>query len=89
MVAAAAGAAGDDGNKHVCGGRSSDVDRSNAAGHGRSNGWLLRPRGDALSAVTCLVWTEAGQNNDGDMAGTGEVSVSTEMRARARISARE
>ncbi len=55
----------------------------------RSNGWLLRPRGDALSAVTCLVWTEAGQNNDGNMVGAGEVSVSTEMRARARISARE
>ena len=36
-----------------------------------------------------MVWTEAGQNDDGDMTGAGEVSVSTEMRARARISARE
>ena len=89
MVVAAAGAAGDDGGKHVRGGRSSDVNRSDAARHGRSNGWLLRPRGDALSAVTCLVWTEAGQNDDGNMVGAGEVSVSTEMRARAQISARE
>ena len=45
--------------------------------------------GGVLSAVTCLVWTEAGQNNDGDMAGAGEVSVSMGMRGRALISARE
>ena len=36
-----------------------------------------------------MVWTEAGQNNNDDMTGAGEVSVSTETRVGALISPRE
>ena len=66
VVVAGAGVAGDDGGKHVRGGRSSDVDRSDVAGHGRSNGWLLRPRGDALSAVTHSVSSSSGRGHVGE-----------------------
>ena len=33
-----------------------------------------------------MVWMEAGQNDDGDMTGAGEVSFSTETRVGALIS---
>ena len=49
--------------------------------HGRRGWWVLRAPRSALSAVTCSVWTEANQNDDGDKSGAGEVSVSTETRA--------
>ena len=66
VVVAGAGVAGDDGGKHVRGGRSSDVDRSEIAGHERSDGWLLHSRGDALSAVTRSVSSSSGRGHDGE-----------------------
>ena len=54
------------------GGRSSGNDGFGATVHGRRSWWALRAPRSALSAVTCSVWTEANQNDDGDKSGAGE-----------------
>ena len=53
-------------NGRAWGGRSSDVDRSDVAGHERSDGWLIRSRGDALSAVTRSVSSSSGRGHGGE-----------------------
>ena len=63
------------------GGRSLGNDGFGATVHGRRGWWALRAPGSALSAVTCSVWTEANQNDDGNKSGVDDVSVSTETRA--------
>ena len=49
------------------GGRSSGNDGFGATMHGRRSWWALWAPGSALSAVTRSVWTEANQNDDGDV----------------------
>ena len=81
VVATAAGMAGVDGGEHFRGSRSSGNDEFGATVHRRRGWWALWAPGSALSAVTCSVWTEANQNDDGDKSDAGDVSVSMETRA--------
>jgi len=73
--------AGADDGELQGGGRSSGNDGFGATVHGRRSWWALWAPGSALSAVTCSVWTEANQNDDGDKSDAGDVSVSMETRA--------
>ena len=67
VAVAGPGVAGVDGGEHECGGRSSGNDGFDATVHGRRSWWVLRAPGSALSVVTRSVWTEANQNDDGDV----------------------
>ena len=59
--------AGADDGELQGGGRSSGNDGFGVMVHGRRSWWALWAPGSALSAVTRSVWTEANQNDDGDV----------------------